>query len=135
MIPEAHETQAADGPPIELEQLRDAWPRTVLAAVRERSVPVAALLGEARPSALEDDTLTLEFPAGAEFHRKQAEDVKSVGLLRDALYEVTGRRLAIATVIAPTSQDEAENEGPLPEDDFVSLLKDTFDAKEVEEPE
>jgi DNA polymerase-3 subunit gamma/tau len=127
------EAEPAPGPPIELEQLRDAWPRTVLAAVRERSVPVAALLGEARPSALENDTLTLEFPPGAEFHRKQAEDVKSVGLLRDALYEVTGRRLAIATVVAPTPHDEAAGEAPLPEEDFVSLFKDTFDAEEVEE--
>jgi hypothetical protein len=127
------EPEPAPGPPIELEQLRDAWPRTVLAAVRERSVPVAALLGEARPSALEDDTLTLEFPAGAEFHRKQAEDVKSIGLLRDALYEVTGRRLAIATAIAPAPDDDAASEAPLPEDDFVSLFKDTFDAEEVEE--
>jgi DNA polymerase-3 subunit gamma/tau len=120
-------------PPIALEQLQDAWQRTVLMAVRERSVPVAAILSEARPSALEDDTLTLEFPAGAEFHRRQAEDGKSVSLLRDALYDVTGHRLAIAMEIAEARREESAEDGPLPEDDFVSLLKDTFDAKEVED--
>ena len=46
------------------------------------------------PSALEDDTLTLEFPRERRFHRKLAEEPKNATLLRDALYEVTGRKLA-----------------------------------------
>jgi DNA polymerase-3 subunit gamma/tau len=126
-------SEPSSRPPLELEQLQDAWHRTVLGAVRERSVPAAALLGEARPSSLDDDTLTLEFPAGAEFHRKQAEEGKNVGLLREALYAVTGRRLAIATAIAEGPRVEEPVDEPLSEDDVISLLKDTFDAKEVEE--
>jgi DNA polymerase III subunit gamma/tau len=129
----AEPADAPDAPPLELEQLQDAWQRTVLDAVRERSVPTAALLGEARPALLEDDTLTLEFPAGAEFHRKQAEEGKNVGLLREALYEVTGRRLAIATAIADAPRVTQAGDEPLSEDDVISLLKDTFDAKEVED--
>ena len=105
----------------------------MVAAVRERSIPVATLLHEAVPAGLDGDTLTLEFAPGAEFHRRQVEDAKNVALLRDALYEVTGRKLTIATALAAAgTTTEAEDE-PLPEDDFVSLFKDTFDAQEVEE--
>ncbi|HET9508391.1 MAG TPA: DNA polymerase III subunit gamma/tau, partial [Gaiellaceae bacterium] len=56
-------TPPAEAPPLELTQLQDAWQRTVLPAVQSRSIPVASLLGEARPAALERETLTLEFPA------------------------------------------------------------------------
>ena len=50
------------------------------------------------------------------------------------LYEVTGRRLAIETIIgaAPEPAD-AEDPRELSEEDVISLLKDTFDAEEVEE--
>ena len=54
--------------------MQDAWTRSVLPAVKERSIPVATLLAEASPSELEGDTLTLSFRPGAEFHRTQAEE-------------------------------------------------------------
>ena len=64
--------------------------------MRERSIPVASLLTEATPDATSaEDTLTLEFPAGADFHRRQVAEPQNIGLLRDALYEVTGRKLAV----------------------------------------
>ena len=55
----------------------------------------AALGGDARPS-LEGDTLTLTFRPGADFHRKQVDEPANAKLLRDALYDVTGRKLAVA---------------------------------------
>src|SRR5436309_3909872 len=79
----------AEPPSLELEQLREAWQRTILPAVERRSIPAAPIFGEARPVALEGDTLTLEFPPSNAFHRTLAED-KYAGLLVDALYEVTG---------------------------------------------
>jgi DNA polymerase-3 subunit gamma/tau len=122
-------------PPLELEQLQEAWGRSVLPAVQERSIPVATLLGEARPTALESDTLTLEFAHAADFHRRQAEEPKNLELVRDALYTVTGRRLSVATVLAPAPADDAtpEEEQPADEQELISLLKDTFDAEEVED--
>ena len=53
-------------------------------------------------AALADDTLTVEFPASAAFHRQLAEDPKNATLLEEALYEVTGRRLALAFSSAST---------------------------------
>jgi hypothetical protein len=98
-------------------------------------VPTAALLVEARPAALDGDTLTLEFAAGADFHRRQAEEQRNASLLRDALYEVTGRRLAVSTVLAEADEGApgAAEDEPLSDEDVISLLKDTFDAEEVEE--
>ena len=120
-------------PQIELSQLQDAWQRGIVAAVRERSIPVATLLHEARPAGLDGDTLTLEFAAGAEFHRRQVEEAKNVSLLRDALYEVTGRKLQIATALADAPTEPDDEDKPVSEDEFISLFKDTLDAREVEE--
>ena len=53
-----------DAPDISLEQLHDAWTRSVLPAVKERSIPVATLLSEAAPTDLDGETLTLTFRPG-----------------------------------------------------------------------
>ena len=131
--PTADEPAEAKAPPLELGQLQDAWQRTVLPAVQSRSIPVASLLGEARPATLEQETLTLEFPATADFHRRQAEEPKNLVVIRDALYEVTGRRLGVVLAIGEAAETEAEEEGPLSEEALISMFKDTFDAQEVEE--
>ena len=125
---------ARDLPPLELEQLQDAWQRGVLDAVRTRSIPIATLLGEARPVELEADTLTIEFAAAAGFHRSQVEEPKNIALLRDALYEVTGRRLTVQTAVGSGTEHAVRaDDEPMSEEDVISLLKDTFDAEEVEE--
>ncbi len=125
---------APDAPRLELAQLQEAWQRTVVPAVSERSIPLATLLADARPAGLEGDALTVEFPAGADFHRRQVEEPKSVELLRDALYEVTGKRLQLSFTIGAGDGEPAEEEARLDEDALISMLKDTFDAREVEEP-
>ena len=133
-LPVTEEVPAREPPSVDLEQLREAWQRAVLPAVEQRSIPAAAVLQEAHPAGLADDTLTLEFPRNAVFHRQQAEEPKNATLLADALYEVTGRRLALAFELGANGGDtEPVDEEPASEDDFVSLMKETFDAREVEE--
>ncbi|HEY8406772.1 MAG TPA: hypothetical protein VIK66_02220, partial [Gaiellaceae bacterium] len=125
---------AGGGPDLELEQLQEAWARTIVPAVAEKSIPTSSLFGEARPAAFEDDTLTVEFPPNADFHRKLAEDPKNATLLRDALYEVTGRRLAVAFALGEDGEEEEEHDSdePVGEEKFLELLKETFDARERE---
>ncbi len=127
------EPPSQSAPAIELAQVSEAWDRSILDAVRERSIPVASLLTEARPTDLAEDTLTVEFPAGADFHRRQIAEPQNIGLLRDALYEVTGRKLAVVLESgeAEEAEDGAANE-PVGEDRFIAALKDTFNADEVE---
>jgi DNA polymerase-3 subunit gamma/tau len=132
--PTPEQAEPAQAPPLALDQLQDAWQRSVLPAVQERSIPVASLLGEARPSALAGETLTLEFPATADFHRRQAEEPKNVGVIRDALYEVTGHRLAVLLELGEAADaDAGEEDEAVTEDTFITMFKDTFDAQEVEE--
>jgi DNA polymerase III gamma/tau subunit len=133
--PTAETTVPTREPPsVDLEQLQEAWQRAVLPAVEEKSIPTASVLSEAHPAALAGDTLTLEFPRNASFHRQLAEEPKNATLLADALYEVTGRRLALAFELgAMGGDDKPAEEEPAGEDDLVSLIKETFDAREVDE--
>jgi hypothetical protein len=123
----------AGGPPVALEQVAEAWDRGILDAVRERSIPVASLLTEATPTSLADDMLTLEFPAGADFHRRQIAEPQNIGLLRDALYEVTGRRLAVALETGDSEPPATDEEEPMGEDRFIAALKGEFNAEELED--
>ena len=135
--PRAEETprevaEPASAPPsLELEQLQEAWQRTILPAVAERSIPAASVLGEAHPADLAGDTLTVEFPASATFHRQLAEEPKNATLLAEALYEVTGRRLGLAFAEGE-GRGEAEDEGDEPpgEERILELVKETLDARE-----
>jgi DNA polymerase III subunit gamma/tau len=125
--------EAPPSPPIQLVQLREAWQRSVLPAVEERSIPTAAMLREAHPIELVDDTLTLEFPPAAEFHRKLAEEPKNASLVADALYEVTGRRLSLVFTVGAAGEGQEAEEPPASEAEFVATLKETFDAREIDE--
>jgi DNA polymerase-3 subunit gamma/tau len=128
------ETAAMVAPPsLELEQLREAWQRTILPAVEERSIPAASVLREAHPADLADDTLTVEFPASAAFHRQLAEEPKNATLLAEALYEVTGRRLGLAFAEGEARHEAAEDEEPAGEEQILELVKETLDARERED--
>jgi DNA polymerase-3 subunit gamma/tau len=134
--PESPRAQAREpeAPELALEQVAEAWDRSIVEAVRERSIPVASLLAEATPTGLAEDTLTLEFPAGADFHRRQVAEPQNIGLLREALYEVTGRKLAVVLETGEPEEGEAPpDDEPLSEEGVISLLKETLDAREVDE--
>jgi len=118
---------------VELEQLQEAWRRTILPAVEQRSIPIGKTLAEAHPAALADDTLTLEFPQTAAFHLKLAEDPKNSAMLREALYEVTGRKLAVAFELGEGGHEKDDEDAPSSEDDVLELMKSTFDARELDE--
>jgi DNA polymerase-3 subunit gamma/tau len=129
------ETAPSEPPSVELSQLQEAWQRTILPAVEQKSIPTASMLREAHPSQLDEDRLTVEFPAAASFHRQLAEEPKNATLLAEALYEVTGRKLALDFAVGENGDDEpAEDEEPAGEDQIIQLMKDQLDAREVEEP-
>ncbi len=125
---------ASEPPSVELSQLQEAWQRTILPAVEQKSIPTASMLREAHPSQLDEDRLTVEFPAAASFHRQLAEEPKNATLLADALYEVTGRKLALDFAVGENGDDEpAEDEAPAGEDQIIQLMKDQLDAREVDD--
>jgi DNA polymerase-3 subunit gamma/tau len=120
---------------LRLEQMQQLWTSAVLAAVRERSIPLSAVLNEARPVALEGERLTVEFTPAASFQRGLAEDPKNATVLREVLHEVTGRKLEPAFVVGDGPAEEASDEKPQTEEEFVSLFQSTFDARPVDDKE
>jgi DNA polymerase-3 subunit gamma/tau len=132
VAPEPERETVAGPPDVDLEQLQEAWQRTILPAVEEKSIPTASVLREAHPKDLAGDTLTVEFPREASFHRQLAEEPKNATLLADALYEVTGRRLALEFEVGENGGElEPEADEPVSEEDIIELMKGTFDAREV----
>ncbi|HKG44044.1 MAG TPA: DNA polymerase III subunit gamma/tau [Gaiellaceae bacterium] len=130
----AEEPPVAEGPSLDLEQLQEAWQRTILPAVEEKSIPTASVLREAHPKGLAGDTLTVEFPSAASFHRQLAEEPKNATLLADALYEITGRHLDLAFEVGENGGDtEVAADEPASEEEIIELMKGTFDAREVDE--
>ena len=69
------------------------------------------------------------------FHRQLAEDPKNATLLAEALYEVTGRRLALAFEVGENGGDAEPppDDEPASEEEIIELMKGTFDAREVSE--
>ena len=125
---------AEQGPPVELSEIQSAWKQAVLPAVGERSIPTASVLNEAKPIELSGDRLVIEFPPAASFHRNLAEEPKNATLLADVLYEVTGRRLTLAFAIGEGEPAaEEDEEGTVTEEQIISLMKSTFDAREVDD--
>ena len=132
--PEEQARPSAEPPSLELEQLQEAWQRTILPAVEERSIPAASVLREAHPADLAGDTLTVEFPSSASFHRQLAEEPKNATLLAEALYEVTGRHLGLAFAEGEARAEQPdEDDGPAGEEKILELVKETLDARERED--
>src|SRR5207248_1957668 len=128
------EAPLPEPPSLELTQLQEAWQRTIVPAVEERSIPAASVLREAQPADLADDTLTVEFPASAAFHRQLAEEPKNATLLAEALYEVTGRHLGVTFAEGEARADDSEaDDEPPGEEKILELVKETLDARERED--
>jgi DNA polymerase-3 subunit gamma/tau len=134
--PAEDDAPVEQGPPVELSEIQTAWKQAVLPAVGERSIPTASVLNEAKPIELNGDRLVIEFPPAASFHRNLAEEPKNATLLAEVLYEITGRRLTLAFAIGEGEADEEDesDEGPVTEEEIISLMKSTFDARELDEP-
>jgi DNA polymerase III subunit gamma/tau len=134
--PEPKRDQSSPPPDVDLHQLQEAWQRTILPAVEEKSIPTASVLREAHPKGLAGDRLTVEFPQAASFHRQLAEEPKNATLLAEALYEVTGRHLELAFEVGENGGDETGADAadePASEEEIIELMKGTFDAREVED--
>jgi DNA polymerase-3 subunit gamma/tau len=118
---------------VELQRLQEAWQRSIVPAIA--SIPSRSIFQEAHPVALEGTRLSIEFPHSASFHRKMAADEKNANQLAEAIYELTGARLSLEFVVAEKAANEEKESPPerTPEEDLISLLKDTLDAHEVEE--
>ncbi len=124
---------SSEAPPLDFERLQEAWRRAIIPAVEQRSIPTAAMLQEGHVASFDGEILTIEFPPAASFHRGMMEDPKNTALLKDALYEVTGRRLTLIFAAGgEREQAKSEHDGPVTEEQLMDLMKSTFDARELD---
>ena len=56
-----------------------------------------------------------------------------MSLLADALYEVTGHRLSVEFSVGEQVAADEEGDEPAGEERILELMKQTFDAREVDE--
>ncbi|MGH2973719.1 MAG: DNA polymerase III subunit gamma/tau [Solirubrobacterales bacterium] len=129
---------AATGPAgdsaLSLEKMKQVWP-TVLDKLRETSPALAATFEGAVPVSLDEEGLTVGFPADSTFNKRKAEAPDKRELMADALEAMLGERLRPAYVLLegdPEPEGEAKASGEeIDHDALLEKLKSEFDAEEV----
>jgi DNA polymerase-3 subunit gamma/tau len=119
----------ADGSELSLEAFAEMWPAVVESLGRE-SPRLAAILQEARPTALADQDLTIAWPESAAFSKRQAEDPEKRELIAQSIRAVTGASLRLAYELG----GEHEPAPALSEDELVARFKQEFGAVEESPP-
>jgi DNA polymerase III subunit gamma/tau len=116
------------------------WP-AVLERVREGEggEMLAALLADAYPSALEEDTLVLVYPQSASFSKRKIEDSPNGERLVEALRLVAGRSIGVRIELREIEGDEtaanpAAPAQPANEERAIERIKHAFDAEDLPEP-
>jgi DNA polymerase-3 subunit gamma/tau len=109
------------------------WP-AVVELVRGENALVGAVIGEARPVAVEGDDLTLAFATTAPFLKKKAEDPNNRMIVGEALRSVTGRRWRLSYELREAlGAEERAQPQERSEEDWIRRFMDEFDAEEVPE--
>jgi hypothetical protein len=118
-----------------IDRVRRAW-ELIRQRVQTTSVPLYALLRDARPAALEGDLLVVTMPS--EFSLKKAGESGNTDLLADAVEEVLGWRLkprfAPGSPASEADTPASASAGPPQEIDFTAMIRmaeETFDAEKL----
>ncbi|HEX8976811.1 MAG TPA: DNA polymerase III subunit gamma/tau [Solirubrobacteraceae bacterium] len=114
----------------ELGTLVSSWP-AVVEFVRQENAMLAATLETARPVTLNDQALTLAFPAGAAFFKRKAEQDDYRRAAADAVRSVTGARLTLRYELRDDAPVTVENGAELSGEELVQRFMEEFDAEEV----
>jgi DNA polymerase-3 subunit gamma/tau len=75
---------------ISLQNLKDRW-NEVLEKIKKSKLSLWSLIKGGEIISLEDDTITIEFQNGRNFHKKQAEKKENLTLIQKALKEIYGQ--------------------------------------------
>jgi DNA polymerase-3 subunit gamma/tau len=107
------------------------WP-ALLEQVRglDGGAMMAALLAEARPTAIEDGRLVVSYPQTAAFSKRKVEGRATRERIGEALRQVSGQTLGLEFRLA-SGDESPESEAPLSEEEVIERFKQTFDAEDV----
>ncbi|MEX1218965.1 MAG: hypothetical protein WEB05_01080, partial [Solirubrobacterales bacterium] len=136
--PEAAVTAPTEAPAsidgVHLDRLGQLWPAVLDALRGLASGPAASYFEGTRPLRLEESRLTVGFPAGSQFNRRNAEKPERRSQLVAALKSVTGEEFVLDyTELGSMGEEGAEpaNEPAVDEEQFVDRVKSEFNAEEV----
>jgi DNA polymerase-3 subunit gamma/tau len=116
-------------PSADLQSTVELWP-AVIEHVRERNAMLAALLADARPTAVNERELTIAFPAGADFLKRKAAQDEHRRMTVEALKAVSGRALALRYELSEATLNEDSGQ-QLSGEELVRRFIEEFDAEEL----
>ena len=118
----------------------EQWRETILPELARRKKPLAALMQFATEVTVRGDQVDISFPQSKSFARNGADTPAHRAVLAQVLAMAAGGtvdvRLSVSDVPEPEPEHEVEveHQPTLSEDEFLTHVKHTFDAREIEEP-
>jgi DNA polymerase-3 subunit gamma/tau len=123
--------------PLSLEQIQEGW-NQVLGRIKKAKLSLWSLLKDGEIMQLADDTLTVEFHNGRNFHKKQAERKENFNLIQQALGDVFDHpprlkfELNEAKMASSVGSEGAKADGPkgkMAKDPLVKSILDNFEGE------
>lgn len=112
---------------VTLEAVSERWPQ-ILETARRLRVTLHAVMVEASPVDLEDDTLTLGFTPDRAFHRQRMEQKENLEAAGRAVEQVIGKKVRVRCVELPP---EAGKETAAAREDPVEVAARMFEGRIV----
>jgi DNA polymerase-3 subunit gamma/tau len=123
------------GGPQDIDRLGQIWPAVLDSLRGLASGPTASYFEGTRPVTFEDGRITVGFPPGSQFNRRNAEKPDRRSQLADAVESVTGEQYILEyTELASEPEPEAPAGGSpeaVDEEQVVERVKSEFNAEEV----
>ena len=125
---------------ISLQNLKDRW-NEVLKKIKKTKLSLWSLIKDGEIVSFEDDTITIEFQNGRNFHKKQAEKKENLTLIQKVLEEIYGRffqlrfELNPEKMVSSSGQNNSIQKGQLNLSEAAKkdpLIKNIMDAFEGE---
>jgi DNA polymerase-3 subunit gamma/tau len=120
---------------VDLDRVVDLWPAVVDHLRDSGSAMLSTLFDEARPLGIDEErgVLRIGFPASAKFNKKKAESSANIERMTQAVSSIAGVQLRPTYELIDGQNGEAapEEVDEMSEEEFVDLVKDSFDANEV----
>lgn len=114
------------------------WREQVLPEIWSRSQSLGALVQHATSIEADDGVLVISFPTSKAFQRTSADSPANREILSAVVALAAGGpvpvRLSVADHAAVEPAPAEEPPATLSEDEFLTQVKETFDAREIEEP-
>ncbi len=121
-------------PELDLDAIVALWPAAV-ESLAAQSHMLAALFADARPVRLAGEEVTVAFPTGAAFLKRQAETEAHRAAAAEALRAVAGRSLRLCFELRDpepgTSAPALPESVRLSEDEWIARFVSEFDAEEI----